>query len=87
MIFQVTSREGGKSKEQERAHRPRVVTDEVGSAGTESSSRQRRRDGELQSSGDAGEGDALEASSGGGGIADNGLGRLGSGMPSTLSQS
>ena len=75
-------REGarGKSKEQERAHRPRVVAGEVGSAGTESSSRQRRRDGELQSSGDAGEGDALEASSGGGGIADNALGRVGSGM-------
>jgi len=59
-----------------------VVAGEVGSAGTESSSRQRRRDGELQSSGDAGEGDALEASSGGGGggIADNALGRVGSGM-------
>ena len=74
MIFQVTKEREGTSKWEEQGARE----------GTQAARGRRRGwfrwDGELQSSGDAGEGDALEASSGGGGIADNALGRVGSGM-------
>jgi len=87
MVFQVTNREGGKEQEgrarSKRGHTGRAWSPKrlvpLGrrapagrGAGTESCSRAETRD--------AGEGDALEASSGGGGIADNALGRVGSGM-------